>query len=85
LTKRHNLEGPQGVRGRNSDNRRLRSALGWEPSILLRQGLALTYPWIEEQLRENGRKVEAVAAPEGSFARSTASLGDDCAIRNAHF
>src|SRR3984885_13662859 len=51
LTKRHNLKGPQGVRGRNSDNRRLREVLGWEPSILLRQGLALTYPWIAQELR----------------------------------
>src|SRR4029077_2718737 len=41
LTKRHNLNGPQGVRGRNSDNRLLRQVLRWEPSILLRQGVAL--------------------------------------------
>jgi GDP-D-mannose 3',5'-epimerase len=51
LEKRHNLTGPQGVRGRNSDNSRLRETLGWEPSILLHQGLRETYPWIEEQLR----------------------------------
>ena len=51
LIKRHNLKGPQGVRGRNSDNRLLREVLGWEPSILLRQGLALTYPWIARELR----------------------------------
>lgn len=50
LVKRHNLKGPQGVRGRNSDNSLLREVLGWEPSILLKQGLALTYPWIEQEL-----------------------------------
>jgi GDP-D-mannose 3',5'-epimerase len=55
LTKRHNLKGPQGVRGRNSDNRRLREVLGWEPSILLRQGLTLTYPWIAQELRVANR------------------------------
>jgi GDP-D-mannose 3', 5'-epimerase len=55
LTKRHNLKGPQGVRGRNSDNSRLRKVLGWEPSILLRQGLALTYPWIEQELQARDR------------------------------
>jgi GDP-D-mannose 3', 5'-epimerase len=55
LAKRHNLKGPQGVRGRNSDNRRLQHVLGWEPSILLRQGLALTYPWIEQELGSTGR------------------------------
>jgi GDP-D-mannose 3',5'-epimerase len=46
LTKRHNLAGPQGVRGRNSDNTRLRELLGWEPTIRLEQGLAITYNWI---------------------------------------
>ena len=55
LTKNHNLSGPQGVRGRNSDNSRLREVLGWEPSILLREGLKQTYPWIENELRKEGR------------------------------
>jgi nucleoside-diphosphate-sugar epimerase len=55
VTKRHNLDGAQGVRGRNSDNSRLRKELAWEPSILLRQGLKQTYPWIEQQLRQAGR------------------------------
>lgn len=46
----HNLSGPQGVRGRNSDNTQLRRALGWEPSIRLRDGLAITYKWIASEL-----------------------------------
>jgi len=58
LVKRHNLQGPQGVRGRNSDNGRLRHVLGWEPSIMLRVGLRKTYPWIEEELRKAGRMAE---------------------------
>jgi len=44
------VDGPQGVRGRNSDNARLREVLGWEPVITLEQGLADTYAWIEKQL-----------------------------------
>jgi GDP-D-mannose 3',5'-epimerase len=44
------VEGPQGVRSRNSDNRRLRGVLGWEPSVTLRQGLEPTYRWIEKQV-----------------------------------
>ena len=44
------VEGPQGVRGRNSDNTRLRQVLGWEPSVTLEAGLAETYAWIEKQL-----------------------------------
>jgi len=45
------VDGPQGVRGRNSDNSRLRQALGWEPAVSLEEGLAKTYPWIEAQVR----------------------------------
>jgi len=55
INKRHNLTGPQGVRGRNSDNSLLRKVLGWEPKMPLRQGLAITYPWIEQELRAHGR------------------------------
>jgi nucleoside-diphosphate-sugar epimerase len=50
ITMRHNLSGPQGVRGRNSDNTRLREVLGWEPSIRLEQGLVLTFQWIAAQV-----------------------------------
>jgi GDP-D-mannose 3', 5'-epimerase len=50
ISKKYDLTKPQGVRGRNSDNTRLRSVLSWEPSISLEEGLARTYKWIEEQL-----------------------------------
>ena len=50
ITKRH-VTGPQGVRGRNSDNTRLRAVLGWEPQISLEEGIARTYEWIEGQIR----------------------------------
>lgn len=50
ITIRH-VDGPQGVRGRNSDNTRLRHVLGWEPGIDLEDGLPPTYRWIEEQVR----------------------------------
>jgi nucleoside-diphosphate-sugar epimerase len=50
IAKRHNMAGPQGVRGRNSENTRLRKVLGWEPSISLEQGLSLTYPWIASRV-----------------------------------
>ena len=63
ITKRHNLDGPQGVRGRNSDNSLLRKTLGWEPSITLRDGLKQTYPWIEAELRKaRGKKNGSSAA-----------------------
>jgi nucleoside-diphosphate-sugar epimerase len=44
------VDGPQGVRGRNSDNTRLREVLGWEPQVSLEDGLAETYGWIERQV-----------------------------------
>jgi GDP-D-mannose 3', 5'-epimerase len=50
LVKRYDTSRPQGVRGRNSDNSRLRKVLGWEPRIPLRQGLVPTYRWIEERV-----------------------------------
>jgi nucleoside-diphosphate-sugar epimerase len=53
--KQHDLEKPQGVRGRNSDNTRLREVLGWEPRMSLEDGLARTYQWIAGQLRQDGR------------------------------
>ena len=46
------VPGPQGVRGRNSDNSRLRAVLGWQPRISLEEGLERTYMWIESQVRE---------------------------------
>ena len=55
LTKHHDLSKPQGVRGRNSDNSRLRQTLGWEPSLPLEEGLRITYRWIENELRLAGR------------------------------
>jgi nucleoside-diphosphate-sugar epimerase len=51
ILKKH-IAGPQGVRGRNSDNSRLRQALGWEPEISLEEGLTRTYEWIEKQVRQ---------------------------------
>ena len=51
VAKKH-VPGPQGVRGRNSDNTRLREVLGWEPEISLEEGLRRTYLWIEERVRE---------------------------------
>lgn len=50
VRKKH-IDGPQGVRGRNSDNTRLREVLHWQPEISLEDGLARTYRWIEAQVR----------------------------------
>jgi GDP-D-mannose 3',5'-epimerase len=61
LTKHHDLNKPQGVRGRNSDNSRLRQTLGWEPALQLEEGLSITYRWIEDELRHAGRLPQILA------------------------
>lgn len=63
IEKKH-IDGPQGVRGRNSDNTLLRETLKWEPAISLEEGLAITYAWIEEQVRESlAQNSEKAAQP----------------------
>ncbi len=60
VRRRHNLSAPQGVRGRNSDNTKLREVLGWEPRISLEEGLRRTYRWIFSQLEKQPDKYEPV-------------------------
>jgi len=59
VKRNYNLNAPQGVRGRNSDNTLIQEKLGWEPEIDLRTGMKATYEWIKEQYerREKGEKV----------------------------
>ncbi|GGA11999.1 MAG: NAD-dependent dehydratase [Sphingomonadales bacterium CG12_big_fil_rev_8_21_14_0_65_65_10] len=51
----HNIPGPLGVRGRNSDNNLIKEKLGWAPSQTLREGMEKTYAWIatEAKKRDN--------------------------------
>lgn len=46
-----NIPGPEGVRGRNSDNTLIRNKLDWAPEIPLHQGITKTYSWIDNELR----------------------------------
>jgi GDP-D-mannose 3', 5'-epimerase len=62
IVKKH-VPGPQGVRGRNSDNTRLRQVLGWEPEVSLEDGLRRTYRWIEDQVRASFRVQAGFAQP----------------------
>jgi len=49
----NHIEGPTGVRGRNSDNRLIAEKLDWAPSMTLAAGLEKTYAWIERQVLRN--------------------------------
>ena len=59
------VSGPEGVRGRNSDNTRLRQVLGWEPEISLEDGLSRTYSWIESQVRRKAESGIGFGLPVG--------------------
>jgi GDP-D-mannose 3',5'-epimerase len=61
IYKRYELGKPQGVRGRNSDNTRLREVLAWEPRTSLEAGLKRTYRWIATQMRRDSAHAEAPA------------------------
>jgi nucleoside-diphosphate-sugar epimerase len=54
LVRRYDPSAPKGVAGRNSDNTRIRTAFGWEPSIRLRDGLERTYAWIRDEIVSSG-------------------------------
>ena len=51
LTIKH-IPGPQGVRGRNSDNKLIKEKLGWNYTMTLKEGIARTYKWINEQVQK---------------------------------
>ena len=55
VERNHDLNAPQGVRGRNSDNSLILEKLSWEPEVDLKTGLAKTYAWIEEQIAREAR------------------------------
>eukprot|EP01092_Planopodium_desertum_P002883 TRINITY_DN14669_c0_g2_i1.p1 TRINITY_DN14669_c0_g2~~TRINITY_DN14669_c0_g2_i1.p1 ORF type:complete len:366 (+),score=67.82 TRINITY_DN14669_c0_g2_i1:38-1099(+) len=67
LTINH-IPGPEGVRGRNSDNTLIKKVLGWAPEIDIKKGLKLTYDWIKEEL---AKEIEAGIDPATAYSTST--------------
>lgn len=57
MTRKYKLDAPKGVRGRNSDNTRIRALFNWEPSWRLEDGLGRTYGWIYDQMLSGGRSI----------------------------
>jgi nucleoside-diphosphate-sugar epimerase len=74
------VPGPQGVRGRNSDNTRIKNLLDWEPLVSLEVGLARTYAWIESQVRASSPRLQdhrvrpALAHDAGTLPQTAAAL-----------
>jgi len=58
------VAGPQGVRGRNSDNALIREKLGWAPSAPLKDGLAKTYAWIAGEVKAEAAQRRMGARPQ---------------------
>lgn len=61
------ITGPQGVRGRNSDNTMIKEKLGWAPSISIHTGLRETHAWIKQQIedeRKAGKDTKDFASSE---------------------
>ncbi len=58
VSKRHKLDAPLGVRGRNSNNDLVREKLGWDYEQTLEEGIRKTYEWIKEQV--DSRKARTV-------------------------
>ncbi|HLK86230.1 MAG TPA: NAD-dependent epimerase/dehydratase family protein [Candidatus Binataceae bacterium] len=69
VEKKH-IAGPQGVRGRNSDNTRLEKVLGWTPRVTLEEGMRRTYVWIEAEVIA---ALKAGRAVTGSKSTSSAA------------
>jgi nucleoside-diphosphate-sugar epimerase len=55
LKRTYNLGAPKGVRGRNSDNTKIKKELNWEPSISLHNGLEKTYAWIYDEIKSGNK------------------------------
>jgi nucleoside-diphosphate-sugar epimerase len=68
IAKRYDLSKPQGVRGRNSDNTRLKQVLDWEPKVSLEAGLAKTYAWIAGELAQRDAEPLATGYKASSIA-----------------
>jgi len=52
----HHIKGPEGVRGRNSDNDLCRKLLNWEPKVCLKEGLKKTFEWINSEVLKDAEK-----------------------------
>lgn len=60
------IPGPEGVRGRNSDNVLIKKVLGWSPGISLEDGLKRTFDWISSQIED-----EKASGVENDYTSST--------------
>lgn len=85
LKRRYKLDAPKGVAGRNSDNTKIKGYLGWEPSTKLRDGIAATYRWIEEQFQREVGNTNAATMATSSFQHGSRPIpGDGFVAESKH-
>ncbi len=63
--RRYDLDAPQGVRGRNSDNTPIQSVMGWAPSMTLEDGMECTYRWIYDVMQTRNRDLAQLRVGNG--------------------
>lgn len=79
LKRRYKLDAPRGVAGRNSDNTRIKAALGWEPGIPLREGMEKTYRWIYDEFTARYNAKTAAAGATSLLGRGARAFpGGGC-------
>jgi len=74
------IPGPEGVRGRNSENTLIKEKLGWAPSITLKEGLQRTFKWIDEQVTKEEKSGVDVAA-QYSCSKVVTNLTPESSIK----
>jgi len=70
------IPGPEGVRGRNSDNTLIKEKLGWAPSVKLADGLKVTYGWIKDQVEKEGGDMSKYATSTICGTAAPKALGE---------
>jgi len=66
VSRKYNLNMPVGVRGRSSNNDKIKKELSWEPKYTLRQGIEETYNWIEHMIKN--QKNESLIFTKGDYS-----------------
>ena len=77
------IPGPEGVRGRNSENSLILEKLGWEPTVSLKEGLKLTYGWIKKQVAKDLAATGDVTALAKSMVVQTSAPKELGTLRQA--
>eukprot|EP00892_Ulva_mutabilis_P012298 jgi/Ulvmu1/9440/UM052_0004.1 len=70
------IPGPEGVRGRNSDNHLILEKLGWEPTVTLADGLKITYDWIKKQVDTEGGDLSKYTTSQVVSTSAPKALGE---------